>query len=369
MKANQSICLFLFCLFSGANTFAQKLKPGFDKKEYIETLKINNKVHIDVAKWKDFRKMEDPQNSRFMYRSPVTGFDNLWDLWKRDDGVGIIAVRGSVQTGASFLANLYAAMVPAHGTLELNKTTSFNYHLSDNPSAAVHVGWLVALAYISTDVVSKIDSCYKTGVKEFILTGHSQGGGIVFMLNSYLENLKADNKLPSDIRFKTYCSAGPKPGNLHFAYDYERMTYGGWAFNVVNSADWVPDVPFTVQTVDDFTAVNPFHGAKAQIKKMKFPKNVALKHVYNQMSKPSNKARKNYQKYLGKMISKTVKKQLPDFTIPAYYNSNYYVRTGNTIVLYADEEYFKLFSNDPSNPNIWQHHLPKPYLFLTEKLK
>ncbi len=98
-----------------------------------------------------------------------------------------------------------------------------------------------------------------------------------------------ENKIPNDIRFKTYCSAGPKPGNLYFAYDYENITAGGWAYNVVNSADWVPDVPFTVQTVDDFTAVNPFTNAKTMIKKQKFPKNLVLKHIYNQLSKPSKK--------------------------------------------------------------------------------
>jgi hypothetical protein len=184
-----------------------------------------------------------------------------------------------------------------------------------------------------------------------------------------LENLKLDKKLPQDIRFKTYCSAGPKPGNLFFAYEYEKMTADGWAYNVVNTADWVPDVPFSVQTVNDFTAVNPFRNAKAAIKKQKFPVNIALKSVYNQLSKPSIKAQKNYEKYLGKMVSQAVKKQIPDFKIPEYYQSNYYVRTGNTIVLYADEEYFKLYSNDIDNPNIWQHHLPKQYLFLAEKLK
>ena len=85
------------------------------------------------------------------------------------------------------------------------------------------------------------------------------------------------------------------------------------------------------------------------------------------MSKPSMKARKNYQKYLGSMVSKMVKKQFPDMKIPVYYNSNYYVRTGNTIVLYADEEYYKLFPPDPEK--IWANHLPKPYLYLTEKFK
>ena len=349
--------------------FSQILRPGFSKEEYIETLKINQKAHIALNKWAEKTAMPEPENYNFAYRSPVVAFDNIWDLWiHKEQKIALIAVQGSIATGASFLANLYAAMIPAKGELQLDKNFKFKYNLSNDPQAAVHVGWFVAMAYLSGSIEHKIDSCYRAGIKDFILTGHSQGGGITFMLNSHLENLKIEGKLPADIRFKTYCSAGPKPGNLNYAYAYENMTKGGWAYNVVNTADWVPDVPFSVQTVGDFTAVNPFRGAKAMIKKQKFPKNLALKHVYNRMSKPSEKARKNYQKFLGKMVSQAVKKQIPGFNVPAFYNSNYYVRTGKTIVLYADEAYFKEFDNKPENPNIWQHHFPKPYLFLTERL-
>ncbi|MEP7257231.1 MAG: lipase family protein [Flavitalea sp.] len=259
-------------------------------------------------------------------------------------------------------------MVPAKGTLHMDKTFDFNYRLSDNPNAAVHVGWLVSMASHSRDMLQKIDSSYKAGIKDFIITGHSQGGGTVFLLTSYLRYLQQENKIPANIQFKTYCSAGPKPGNLFYAYDYEHLTSEGWAYNVVNSADWVPEVPFSIQTVIDFTAINPFTNAKAVIKKQKFPKNLVLKHVYNRLSEPSLKAQRRYQKYLGGMASKMVKKQLPDFTPQEYFKSNSYVRTGSTIVLYADEEYFKLYNNDPSNPNIWRHHLPVPYLFLAEKL-
>lgn len=365
----KSCLTFLIIASITQSVFTQGLKPGFDKAEYIETLKINQRAHVPVDQWTGDGMLAEPENYKFVYRSPVVAFDNIWDLWvHKSKPVAMIAVQGSIQTEASFLANLYAAMIPAKGELQLDKNFKFKYNLSNHPNAAVHVGWFVAMAYLSKTIEHKIDSCYKAGIKDFVLTGHSQGGGITFLLNSYLENLKAENKLPQDIRFKTYCSAGPKPGNLFYAYDYENMTRGGWAYNAVNTADWVPDVPFSVQTVADFTAVNPFRGAKAMIKKQKFPKNVALKQVYKKMSKPSEKAQRNYQKYLGKMVSQAVKKQIPDFITPEYYNSNYYVRTGNTIVLYADESYFSIYNNDPENPNIWQHHLPRPYLFLAEKL-
>jgi hypothetical protein len=359
------------CLIISQTIFAQVLKPGFDKAEYIETLKINYKTHIPLDKWEEIEAVTDPEEFNFVYRSPVVAFDNIWDLWIHNEKkLALIAIQGSIQTEASFLANLYAAIIPAKGELLLDKDFLFEYKLANHPNAAVQVGWFVAMAYLSKTIESKIDSCYKAGTRDFILTGHSQGGAITFMLNTYLENLKLDNKLPQDIRFKTYCSAGPKPGNLFFAYDYEKMTEGGWAYNVVNTADWVPDVPFTVQTVDDFTSVNPFHGAKNIIKKQKFPMNIALKRIYNKLSKPSQKAQKNYQKYLGKMVSQAVKKQIPNFNTPEYYKSNYYVRTGNTIILYADEEYFNLYgSDDPAIPDIWKHHLPQQYLFLTERLK
>lgn len=347
---------------------AQVLKPGFEIEEYIETLKINQKVHLSPEQWESSKELPDPQYFTFAYRSQKVAFDNIWDLWiHRSKPLAVIAVRGSIQTEASFLANLYAAMIPASGTLQLDPEFTFHYHLADDPRAAVHVGWFVAMAYLSRDIVHKIDSCYRTGVRDFILTGHSQGGGIVFLLTSYLYSLQREGSLPADIRFKTYCSAAPKPGNLFYAYDYESRTQEGWAYNVVNTEDWVPEVPFTVQTIDDFSEVNPFRWAKTMIRKQKFPKNLVLKHIYNRMRKPSLRARKNYQKYLGKMMSRAVQKTIPGFVKPAYYKSNDYVRTGHTIVLQPKEDYYRLFSPDPAHPDIWMHHLPKEYLYLAEQ--
>lgn len=362
--------VLIISLFFFQTVFAQILKPEFDKSEYIELLKINQKTHIPLDKWKEDVAIPLPEDFEFVYRSPVVAFDNIWDLWiHKKQRVAVVSIQGSIATEASFLANFYAAMIPAKGTIQLDNDFLFNYTLAENPNAAVHVGWFISMAYLSSTIETKIDSCYKSGIRDFIITGHSQGGGIAFLLTAYLENLKKQHKLPEDIQFKTYCSAGPKPGNLFFAYAYENMTSEGWAYNVVNTADWVPDVPFSVQTVNDFTDTNPFRGAKKMIKKQKFPKNIALQYAYNQLSKPSLKAQKNYEKYLGKMVSQMVKKQIPSFNAPKYYKSNYYVRTGNTIVLFANDEYFNLYENDPETTEIWRHHLIAPYLFLANKLK
>ena len=357
--------LFLATLFF-INQSSAQLSPGFDKEEYIELMKLSARTS---AAENYYSKIAEPQRFKMVYQSPVIGLDNLWDLWSDGKAVATISIRGTTTNSTSWLANFYAAMVPAKGQLQLGDNDVFEYELASNPKAAVHVGWLVSTAFLTRDMLPKIDSTYKSGTRNIIIVGHSQGGAIAYLVTSYLYNLQKTGKLPADIRFKTYCSAGPKPGNLYYAYEYEAMTQNGWAYNVVNAADWVPEVPISIQTLNDFNPSNPFIHAKGIIKKQKFPANLALKYMYNQLSKPPSKAQKRYQKYLGSMTSKTVKKTLPGFVPPAFYASSHYVRTGNMIVLIPDEEYLKLYPESQSADNLFPHHLHPQYLLLAEKLK
>lgn len=342
---------------------AQQLKPGFDKEEYRQLMLISANTTADEVYAKQF---DAPGGYRMLYRSAVMGLDNLWDLWISDNHTAVISIRGTTDKPESWLANFYAAMVPAKGSIQINDKETFNYHLATNPNAAVHVGWLLSTAYLSKDMLPKIKEQYQKGTKEFLIIGHSQGGAISFLLTSYLYNLQQTNELPADIRFKTYSSAAPKPGNLYYAYEYEAMTQGGWAFNVVNAADWVPEVPFSVQTTDDFNTPNPFASVRDLLKKQNLINRIALKYAYSQLNKPTRKAQRNFQKYLGGMASKMVSKQIPGYTPPAYYNSNNYTRTGSTIVLLPDDEYYKTFRSDTSN--FFVNHFHAPYLYLLDKL-
>lgn len=354
----------LFTVLFARSAGAQHLRPGFDKQEFIELLKIGARTTADSAYYNSFPA---PQHYKMIYQSAPAGLDNLWQLWVNKDSVAVISVRGTTTTAVSFLLNFYAAMVSAKGQLTLEKNFTFTYELSDDPKAAVHAGFLIGTAFLSRDILPKIDSLYKNGgVKEFIIAGHSQGGAITYLLTSYLENMKKNGRLPGDIKIKTCASAAPKPGNLFYAYEFENLKRGGWGYNVVNTADWVPEVPFSIQTTNDFNEVNPFNNAKTLIRKQKFPANLALRHVYNRLSKPAKKAQKNYERFLGKMVSKYVKKSLPDFVTPTYFSSNNYSRAGMTIVLKADSDYYKKFPQDRNK--IWINHPQAPYLFLTEKL-
>ncbi len=353
--------LFLWLYLLSVTANADKLKPGFDKAEYLELLRISAlQGDADTAKG-----VAPPKFSKRLYRSPIVGMDNRWDLYMRNDNVAILSIRGTTANTISWVENLYSAMVPAKGRLTLTNNYVFEYDLADNPKAGVHVGWLVGMGFLVQDILPKIDSLYKAGVQDVIIMGHSQGGAIAYLLTSHFYRLQQNGKLPKNIRFKTYCSAAPKPGNLYYAYDYEAWTEG-WEVNVVNSADWVPEVPVSVQTVKDFNEVSPFSNINGVIGKQKFPKNIALRYAYNRVSKPGHKAQKRYRKYFGNMVSDEVCKHIKEYKTPEYLKTTHYVRTGRTIVLKADETYYKKFPNDKDK--LFIHHFMRPYIYLVEKL-
>ncbi len=354
---------FLLLVILLTNTlYAQRLKPGFDRDEYIDMMKIS--AQFGAPEYA--AALKPPPQYKYVYRSPNVGIGNSWDLYVNNNGLAVISIRGTTADRTSWLANFYAAMVPAKGTLRLSATDNFDYQLADNPRATVHIGWLVSTAFLSKTMLPMIDSLYKKGTKDIIIMGHSQGGAIAYLLTAYIYHLQRSNKVPADIRFKTYCSAAPKPGNLYFAYDYEAMTQQGWSYNVVNAADWVPETPFSIQTLDDFNNINPFKHAPVFIRKIKWPARWALKHAFNRMDKPSRKAMRNYRKYLGSFLAKQVKQTVNGYIPPAYAYTMNYVRTGAFIVLQPDSGYYQKYPQEDTA--IFRNHFHPPYLYLAEKL-
>ncbi|MCF0054436.1 lipase family protein [Dyadobacter sp. CY356] len=355
--------ILVFNFFASVNAQNTILKPGFDKAEYIELIRMHARLY-DTTK----NTIPYPVHFKSVYNSPIVGMDNRWDLWKNTkSAVAVINLRGTTTNPVSWLQNFYAAMVPAQGELKLSNNFTFKYHLAENPRAAVHVGWLIGIAYLARDIIPKIDSCYKSGIKEFIIMGHSQGGALSYLMTSHLYSLQKQNILPKDIRFKTYSSAAPKAGNVYYAYEYESLVDGGWGVNIINGADWVPQTPFSVQNLSDFNETNPFRNIDGVLKKQKFFTRIALRHAYKQLKKPSEKAQRNYQKYLGNYVSKMVKKTLPEFQPPVYAKTADYVRIGPTITLLGDDAYYKLFPD--SKTDVFAHHLLGPYLYLIDQYK
>lgn len=348
------LCGLLACIYLPLQ--AQHLQPGFDPGEYAALLQLPERGDSAVMQ-------KHPENYTLLYTSPEVGFYNRWLLWKRSDGVGIVQIRGTIGKTESWLANFYAAMIPAKGTLQLTDSTRFDYRLAaDTTTAFVHAGWTIALGFMAPDIVSHIRELYAEGVKEFIITGHSQGGAIAFLTRSYLEYLSG---MPEDIVYKTYCSAAPKPGNLYYAYDFDLITRNGWGYRVVNSVDWVPETPLSLQTVKDFNAVNPFINLKSGLKKQKFFVRLYGNIVYNKLTRATDRSVRRFRKYLGGTVYKISSKGLPQLKQPAYAHSNNYMTAGTPIILMADEAYHQKFPFDGAN--VFVHHMPDKYLYLLKQ--
>jgi Lipase (class 3) len=315
-----------------------------------------------------FYKPHLPSPSHFhrAYRSPETGLKNQWELWMNaDQSTGIITIRGTVAAPESWLENFYAAMVPANGVLHLNDSTQFNYCLAKDSQATVHIGWLVGMASMAPDILQKIRRYYRNGTRQFIVCGHSQGGAIAFLLRSYLYYCQQAGTLPADIIFKTYCSAAPKPGNLFYAYDFDYITRKGWAFTVVNTADWVPQTPLSIQTLHDFPPLNPFDNVDAVLHKQSLLVRWYLSNQYHKLEHSTLKAQKRFEKSLGNKVYQQIRKYLPQYRQPVLAHSNNYQRAGTPIVLKPDEAYWRKHTNDTQN--IFEHHLLEPYYELMEK--
>lgn len=358
------LLIILLVSISTTFTFSQPLKPGFDYNEYLEMIQVMAHTQRDSSKW-DKLDIEYPEGYTLEYRSEELALKNRWDLWVSKDSVVVISVRGTVGDFKSWLENFYAAMIPATGSLHLSETREFNYKLSTNPRATVHVGWTLAIAYIAPEVDKKINAYLDKGYKNFIITGHSQGGAISYLLTAHVLHKRLDNKYNSDFTLKTICSAAPKPGNIYFAYEYEYLTQNGWAYNVINAMDWIPETPFSVQTMDDLNELNPIQDKKQALKNQGFIARLFMGHAYNKVDRSLKKSVKQFEKYLGKKASKYVIKNLPEFEKPNFVETSYYVRAGNIIVLYPDEDYHKKFSKDPEHTFV--HHFFEPYIYLAKK--
>jgi hypothetical protein len=338
-----------------------QLKPGYDQGEALEMMRVCMGF-VDTP----MEGMTVKPSSRFrrIYRSPVMGLRNMWELLGDDRGTMVISLRGTTLDRVSWLENGYAAMIPAQGEMRLDSSTVFRYHLADDPRAAVHVGWTVGMAFLQRDILPRIDSLHLAGTRDILIAGHSQGGALCYLLTAHVRQLQRTGRLPADIRFKSYASAAPKPGNTAFAHHYEHHTRG-WAFNTVNAMDWVPEVPMSIQTVNDFNIVNPFSDAKKAMKRLPLKQRMAGRYLYNRLDRPTRKAQRNYTRFLGRSAGNFVRRELPGLETPAYVESNLYVRTGTIITLLPDSSYLERFPQQGENPFV--NHMLDPYVHLLER--
>ncbi len=362
--------ILLLILLRSVNSFSEdsdKLKPGFDPIEYRQLLEISHRQ--SDTPWTPANViLPYPEGCRMVYRSDSCGLDNRWDLWLKDDSVGIISIRGTTLSANSWAEDFYSSMVPAKGSIIISSKKIFFYKLAESGKANVHTGWLLGLAYLSESIIEKINEYHSKGVKDYLIIGHSQGGAIAYLLTSYLYYLDR-GRIPEDIKLKTYCSAPPKPGNLFYSYDFDFITRGGWAFRVSNTEDWVPQCPLSVQTVKDFSTINPYSEREMLESKMSFIEKIIFNYIVGRLKSNLDNTKDLLNEYFGKMIyDNSIKKYLPGFPEPQYTGDFYFYPCGNPVILMKQPGYEEFKKSETKIPELFRNHMIPAYYFLLTKI-
>lgn len=364
------ICFVLFFLIPAGVSYSydtDKLKPGFDAAEYRQLLEISHR-QSDTPWTSANVSLPFPENCRMVYRSDSSGLDNRWDLWIREDSVGIISIRGTTVSLNSWAEDFYSSMVPAKGSIITDSKNVFIYKLAESGKASVHTGWILGLAFLSGSITEKINEYHSKGIKNFLIIGHSQGGAIAYLLTSYLYYLDKE-RIPGDIKFKTYCSAPPKPGNLFYSYDFDFITRGGWALRVSNTEDWVPQCPLSVQTVRDFSTVNPYSEKDSLIRKMNLIEKIIFDYIVGRLKNNLDDTKDLLNEYFGKMIyDHSIQNYLPGFPEPIYTGDFYYYPCGTPVVLMRQEGYEEFTETEKKIPELFKNHMIPAYYFLLNKI-
>ncbi|HMS33745.1 MAG TPA: lipase family protein [Ignavibacteria bacterium] len=344
-----------------------KLKPGFDPSEYRQLLEISHR-QSDTPWTSANVSLPYPEGCKLVFRSDSAGLDNRWDLWTREDSIGIISIRGTTLSANSWAEDFYSSMVPAKGSIIVSNKNVFIYKLAESEKASVHTGWLLGLAFLSESITEKINEYHSKGIKDFLIMGHSQGGAIAYLLTSYLHYLDK-GRIPDDVKFKTYCSAPPKPGNLFYSYDFDFISRGGWALRVSNTEDWVPQCPLSVQTVKDFSKVNPYSEKDSLVVKMNFIEKIIFDYIVGRLNSNLNDCKDLLNEYFGKMIyDHSIKKYLPDFPEPIYTGDFYFYPCGVPVVLMKQNGYDEFINTETKIPELFKNHMIPAYFFLLDKI-
>jgi hypothetical protein len=199
-----------------------------------------------------------PPGWTLVFDSPVIGtFDEKWQLWRSAAGPWAIALRGTVMRAGSIFEDLISILVGAAGVITVGPH-AIPYRFAEDAAAGVHLGFALGTLLLLKDsehgILAQL-AARRIAPGEVYITGHSQGAAMATLLRSYLAYAP---DAPAGSTYKTYVFAQPKPGNGHYALDFEaRFANAGLAFRLTNSLDWVPQVPFTLEFLRDANRPNP----------------------------------------------------------------------------------------------------------------
>jgi hypothetical protein len=196
----------------------------------------------------------DDFNWGLMFTSPdLPPLEEKWQLWKNNSisSTYAIIVRGTGKSYGSVLEDFLSFLAPATGAVTVGPVT-IPYKFAADAKASVHVGFaLGTLLLLKFPIFGILAQLAKVPPGSNIyIAGHSQGAGVAPLLRSYL--YYGVDRPTNNYFYKTYAFAQPKPGNDHYATDFESLfCNSGLAFRLTNSLDPVPQLPFTIEVPTD----------------------------------------------------------------------------------------------------------------------
>jgi Lipase (class 3) len=226
--------------------------PGFDVAEALDLVVLSAILAGEAP--------PQPAGWNNVFDSPVIRpFAEKWQLWQKDSGAYAIVLRGTVLDPGSILEDLISFLVPATGRVTVGHVP-IDYKFAASSHASVHFGFALGTLLLLKDpkdgILVQLAGKVPAG-SEIYIAGHSQGAAMATLLRSYLAHA-SDAPNGKNYSYKTYVYAQPKPGNDHYAEDFEsKFCNPSFAFRVTNSLDWVPQVPFTIEFPSDINTPNP----------------------------------------------------------------------------------------------------------------
>jgi hypothetical protein len=342
--------------------------PGFNLAEASDLLYLcaqlygrpSDSPQPSVPKPDDF-------NWTLIFPSPeLSPLGEKWQLWKNNSlaSTYAIIVRGTGKPPGSVLEDFLSLLAPATGAVTIGPVT-IPYKFAADAKASVHVGFalgtLLLLKAPVNGILTQLRATVPPGSNIYI-AGHSQGAGVAPLLRSYL--YYGANRPTNEYFYKTYAFAQPKPGNDHYATDFESLFCNtGLAFRLTNSLDPVPQLPFTIevpsdlnifplnQTGVDSSILTTLNALQSQASKAIVPKVTAdLQGTALALAQTANPAAAN-----------------APFTIPIV-RSLYFVGVATEIAVIGTPCIPNQCNPQNANDRLWQHHAATYYTLMQAQL-
>lgn len=233
------VLVVLFIILKSSIIFAQKAQK-FNAKEAADMIALCNSYTYQELYGDDAEII--PEGYLRYYQSEPVGMDNMYQIYIKDT-IGVVNFRGSTAELVSWWENFQAAMIPASGEIRGDLGT-LTYDFAITEGATVHSGYSLGLVFLSLDILPQLDSLKTKGVKQIIITGHSQGGALANLFFALL-NTDTDCDICDQFSYRVYAFAAPMVGNDVFCKEYnERYCKNHESYNILNVADPIPRLPF-----------------------------------------------------------------------------------------------------------------------------